>query len=382
MSRFFIIFAVSFMLSAFAANAQTADFQKKRRGGATEVQSADDKGSPASGMRDVKLRAKRDFEHLDENGDERVSPKEWNKRGNFELLDKNADGQLDLQEMFSMYLKHGRRGEVRNPVLPSENPEMDPSYASDKVSTFSLDGDTLCGIDRTQCASGANLARKLGLVPTGLGPRFPEGMNCLGIDDTYAMDYDFKRDNKDVSHGGFDIPTDWDTPVLSVAAGTVVGRFEGENTERGVEIVIRHAPEDTGLPYWTYTQYAHLSELPPQKLGQRVRLGEVIGKTSNTGRKGQGAEKEKTTQRRPALHFVAWYSPVREFALTSIAVVPVRGRWLDPHAMYGGKEPFDSAELAKLPDDQKWVDIPVMLPNGNLVPKDTKMIWPYTCSRL
>jgi len=326
-------------------------------------------------------RAERDFEHIDTNGDGRLSPAEWMRRGNFEDLDTDGDGFLSLQEMSFIYRPRGKPGQLASPILPSGTPEIDPSYATDRVSKSAVSNTTFCAIDREACglgfASGTTAALSLGLIPTGLGPRFPAAATCLGIDDYYALDYSFKRKTQ-VFHGGLDIPAPWDTPVLAVAAGTVVGRFQGNDTQRGVEVILRHSPEDTGLPFWVYTQYAHLAALPPQGLGQRVRMGEVIGQTGNTGLDGSGGNKGN---RRPAVHFVAWFSPERQFADTGSSIVPVQGQWMDPHTMYRGKPPFESSKVAALPDAEKWVDIPVMFGNGATSPPSTRLIWPYACRK-
>lgn len=318
-----------------------------------------DADGPRRGLAAALKRAERDFEHIDTNSDGRLSPAEWMRRGNFEDLDTDGDGFLSLQEMSFMYRPKGKPGQLASPILPSSTPEIDPSYATDRVSNLVI---------------SSNMS---GLVPTGLGPRFPAGATCLGIDDFYAMDYSFKRRSQ-VFHGGFDIPAPWDTPVLAVAAGTVVGRFMGNDTQRGVEVILRHSPEDTGLPFWVYTQYAHLAALPQQGLGQRVRMGEVIGQTSNTGQDRNGGD---SNHRRPALHFVAWFSPDRQFADTGSAIVPMQGQWMDPHTMYRGKPPFESSQAAELPDAEKWVDIPIMFGNGATSPPGTRLIWPYACRK-
>lgn len=340
-----------------------------------------DADDPRRGLMLALKRAERDFEHIDTNNDSRLSPAEWMRRGNFEDLDTDGDGFLSFQEMSFIYRPRGKPGQLASPILPSATPEIDPSYATDRVSKSAVSSTTFCAIDREACglgfAGGTAAALKLGLIPTGLGPRFPAAATCLGIDDYYALDYSYKRKTQ-VFHGGFDIPAPWDTPVLAVAAGTVVGRFQGNDTQRGVEVILRHSPEDTGLPFWVYTQYAHLAALPPQGLGQRVRMGEVIGQTSNTGLDGSGGNKGN---RRPALHFVAWLSPERQFADTGSAIVPVQGQWMDPHTMYRGKPPFESSKVAELPDAEKWVDIPVMFGNGATSPPNTRLIWPYACRK-
>ena len=61
------------------------------------------------------------------------------------------------------------------------------------------------------------------------------------------MDYSAKRKGKKSYHGGIDMPAPFGTPIYAAANGTVVGKFLGENNLRGIEIVLRHSPQDTGL---------------------------------------------------------------------------------------------------------------------------------------
>jgi hypothetical protein len=68
-----------------------------------------------------------------------------------------------------------------------------------------------------------------------------------------------------------------------MADGTVVSKGEGENIG-GIGITLQHAPLETGLPYYTYTEYKHLVTLPDFPLGHKVRVGEEIGQAGR--RKG------------------------------------------------------------------------------------------------
>lgn len=314
------------------------------------------------------------FRDYDLNQDGFIDVAEWKRRGNFERLDRNKDGRLELSEFAVIYRRPG--GKLAAPILSAAVPEMDPSIEKD--SSASVSGDLICSIARSRkCSKDAGPRR--GLFETGLGPAFPEGAICPGIDEYYAMDYSDKA-NKEALHGGIDIPVPYDTPMLAAAAGTVVFKTMGQSSARGIEIVLRHSPADTGLPMWTYTQYGHLGELPAQVVGQRVRMGEVLGPTSNTGSK-VGDRSSAATNRRPGIHYAVWYSASPRYRVTQDVVVPEDARWMDPNAFYRRAAPFDSESMKALPEADKFIAVSIMYLNGTVFPADTKVIWPYACGR-
>ena len=51
----------------------------------------------------------------------------------------------------------------------------------------------------------------------------------------------------------------------------------------GTQVVLQHAPADTGLPFWLYTLYSHFNQMPAWEIGQRVRMGEVLGPNGRSG---------------------------------------------------------------------------------------------------
>ena len=319
-----------------------------------------------------------DFERADKDGDGKLDRDEWRPRGNFERLDADADGTLVLAEVRAMYEGHSERSyDWPPPGLERSAPEYDPGAARDLVDSSALEPATLCAISRGRdCDPRTPVGR--GLFETGLWPMFPENAACHGIDDYFALDYTFKRD-REAYHGGIDLPARWGTPMIAAAAGTVVGKFMGEKSRRGIEIVIRHAPQDTGLPIWIYTGYAHLDRMPDLEVGQRVRLGDVIGPTGNSGTGGKG--KKNKANRRPAIHFSAFHGGSGEYAIHRDVVVPVDGRWVDPIALYRQMPPLDSPSMKALPEAEKGVPIPVMFEDGAVFPADTRFVWPYMCQR-
>ena len=160
----------------------------------------------------------------------------------------------------------------------------------------------------------------------------------------------------------------------------MVARFEGRETHRGRELILRHSPQDTGLPVWVYTQYAHFDEMPKQEVGQRVRMGEVLGPTGNSGKPGNSPKRVRR-ERRPAIHFAVWLSNDPRYVPLWRKVIPVGGYWMDPIALYRKGPPFDSRSMKALPEDGKQVPVSVMTKGGKVIPPGAKVVWPYLCDR-
>lgn len=318
------------------------------------------------------------FPGYDKNGDGKIDKAEWNRRGNFDLLDTNKDGHIDRSEMAVMYDKFGKDWKLLNPIRPDSNPEFDPSVQTDVIDLPTVGKRNACIVSRgAQCDDVDALASQAGLMETGLGPEFPDNAFCLGVDETFAEPYTEKTGTG--MHGGMDIPTDFGTPILAVAAGTVVAKIDDLFQLRGLTVILRHKPEDTGLPFWVYTEYAHMKELPTQAIGQRVKMGEVLGPTGNTGVKPGSSSIEQ--YRRPGIHFAVYYSPGPKYFPGQKYVFPEKVRWMDPHGLYRQRPPFDSQLLKDLPDQEKTVAVPVMFVDGTTYPKETRLIWPYACRR-
>jgi murein DD-endopeptidase MepM/ murein hydrolase activator NlpD len=326
-------------------------------------------------------RVARDFRHTDADGNGELSREEWNRRGNFKRLDADGNGALSLDEVRAMYEGVDER-EYSWPPTGIQKPtvEIDPSIEADRIDAVALDEETLCGIGRMiRCDTEPQIKR--GLAETGTGPQFPDGAACPGIDDYWAMDYAYKR-NRQSFHGGIDLPVPWGTPMRAVAAGSVVAIYKAEQSKRGIELVLRHTPDQTGLPFWTYSAYGHMDRDPEFEIGERVKMGQIIGPTGNTGisargRKGGG----QSSTRRPAIHLAMFRSDKPIYGEANDTIIPANGHWLDPIAFYRQSGPYDSPSLIALPDSEKAVPVPVMLTDGTTLPADTKRIWPYACKR-
>lgn len=230
----------------------------------------------------------------------------------------------------------------------------------------------MVGKSRGDKAKAVVTQRARGGTQTGLSPGFIDGGKCPKIDsEKWAIDYSHKRPWPAI-HKGIDIPQPRGTPIRAVAAGTVVGKFTNQGNRKGVEIMLRHSPEQTGLPFWTYSQYTHLRKMSPLPIGAQVKMGQELGETGNSGKMGRRV-------RRDALHFAVLYSSRPEWSNDGHVVMPKDGYWMDPNAFYRVGPPYDSRSLAKLPKDQKKVPTPYMKSSGSVTPQDTKRIWPYSC---
>jgi len=244
-----------------------------------------------------------------------------------------------------------------------------------QVTKNKIDEFTLCAMGRSRdCTMEPAIER--GLFETGLRPRFPDNTECRGIDEKWAISYTAKR-LREAYHGGIDMPAPPGTLIIAAAAGTVIGKYLGENTPRGIEIVLRHSPQETGLPVWTYTQYTHFSKMPKHEVGQRVRMGEVLGPTGNTGINVRTGKQSET--RRPAIHFGVFFNTSGKYAALRNKIIPAQGLWMDPNAMFRKKPPFDSKSLKALPRREKQIPISIMFEDGTTYPANTKIVWPYTC---
>jgi murein DD-endopeptidase MepM/ murein hydrolase activator NlpD len=168
----------------------------------------------------------------------------------------------------------------------------------------------------------------------------------------------------------------------AVAAGSVIATYQSDQSKRGNEVVLRHSPEQTGLPMWTYSAYGHLDALPDLQIGQKVAMGEIIGPTGNSGISAMGTKGSgQSKNRRPAIHLAMFYSTIAKYSESNATIVPKNGYWLDPMAFYRQKEPFDSKSVKALAESEKSVLIPVLLEDGTTIPHNTKIIWPYTCGQ-
>ncbi len=220
--------------------------------------------------------------------------------------------------------------------------------------------------------------RQRGFFETGLKPVYPSDAKCPVVTSPFASwtrsdGSPRSRRFFDGLHSGIDIPAPDETPILAVAAGTVVHVTKGESIG-GIGIVLQHAPGDTGLPVWIYTEYKHLRSMPALDVGDRVTLGQVIANVGATGTAGGHYGEEGFTH----LHLSAFFSPQADFVSTRF-FMPLDGQWLDPLVIYRGP-PFASADIAPLPAAEKAVRFGYRTTSGKTSPENARVIWPLPCS--
>lgn len=338
-------------------------------------------------------RAARAIKMQDNDGDGKISLGEWRRsRDRFKEIDADDDGFVTIEELRTAFSDGPPQGRPGADGAAQDAAAQAGAESTRQAAGKGRDGETtedaisqtdLCAMSRSKRCGNTD-AIAYGLFETGLKPRFPDNAKCRGIDEHYAKDYSSKRPHE-IYHGGIDIPAPYGTPMLAAATGTVVARYGADNSARGIEIVLRHSPDDTGLTYWLYTQYTHFDKMPKWEIGQRVRMGETLGTTGNTGIAPMKGGRQQSDRRRPAIHFAAFYTQSGRFAEVvrrdTTFLIPVGFRWMDPVALYRNAEPRDSESMKALPKAEKAVSVAIRFHDGEISPADAKIIWPYACKR-
>lgn len=216
---------------------------------------------------------------------------------------------------------------------------------------------------------------------TGLTAVFPEGYACEPIASPFASPtrYDGssrRGDRNEGLHGGMDIALKQGTALLAVAAGKVIAKGEGGRLE-GNYLWLQHAPEDTGLRFWSYTKYQRLAEVPALNEGDQVRVGQVVARSGNTGTAGGYFGAAGYAH----LHLTRFAGPSERYIKAGMYGSMVKARdahIADPLALYLS-DIDDLASVAALPQDRKRVCISVVGDTGAIDPAESKVVWPVAC---
>lgn len=236
-----------------------------------------------------------------------------------------------------------------------------------------LKGEQGMGQEQAAKAGGAENV----ITPSGLQPVFPAQARCPVIASPYGSQtrYDGSFRPKWAFggyHGGIDITLPEGTPLLALAAGTVVSKGEGGMLE-GIYLWLRHSPEDTGLAYWVYSKYQHLESFPELEVGATVAMGQMVARSGKTGTAGG----HYGMSGYPHLHLTTRKGSRGDESVG--AGGGTRGLPLfDPLAIYheaGGK----LRESAESPLQAKAVPIPYASTDGKVAPPGTRVVWPVAC---
>ena len=273
--------------------------------------------------------------------------------------------------------------------------------------------------------SSRDIQEQSGLFETGLRPVYPTDAECLEVKSHFASPTRFDGSMR-VSwafngyHNGFDISAPIGSPIIAIADGEVIHKYTGgrlaghqifirhapEDTGlpvwvyskykhfdklpdlgevihkytggrlAGHQIFIRHAPEDTGLPVWVYSKYKHFDKLPDLEIGQRVRKGQFLGPSGDTGTAGGHFPTGY-----PHLHMSIYTSTSGDYETSEKSITPKHVQQVDPVALFLKKNPpvTNSHKAKDLPDAEKDVLIAYMTTGGKAVPEGAKIIWPFAC---
>jgi len=218
---------------------------------------------------------------------------------------------------------------------------------------------------------------------SGLTVAFDEGLACPPIASPFASPtrYDSSRrpiDRFGGLHGGIDLSLKPGTPLLAVADGEAIASGEGGLME-GIYLWLRHAPEDTGLPFWVFSKYQHLSAPPDLKPGERVKAGQPVGLSGATGTAG----KHYGTAGYPHLHLTTFYGPSGEYEIKGMSgsMVSAKGAQLDDPLILYLRDIRDLAEVRGLPETRRCVRPGIAGEDGKVLPQGSKTVWPVACKR-
>lgn len=217
-----------------------------------------------------------------------------------------------------------------------------------------------------------------GFIDSGLIPHYPAAADCPPIASPFASPHRFDGSDRTYRanyglHSGLDISLPIGTPLLAVAGGTLIHKASGGKLT-GNQVIIQHAPQDTGYPVWLYSLYKHFDQMPEIPLGSRVETGQVIGPAGRTGTQG----KHYGDAGYPHLHWTVFVSDSPDYFENRMGIYPKGNRIIDPLAIYSGKT-LDSHQLKALPDEEKMVAIPYQTADGRRFPSDTRLVWPVAC---
>lgn len=141
-----------------------------------------------------------------------------------------------------------------------------------------------------------------------------------------------------------------------------------------------HFPEETGGTYFVFSKYQHLAEMPTLKVGDRVKVGSVIGLSGATGTKGG----HYGFSGYPHLHLTTFFGPHGEYEVRGMFGSMVKGKEAvldDPLILYL-VDRHTLSEVRLLPEKSRIVHPAIVKEDGSLHPPGSKTVWPVMCNEL
>ena len=221
---------------------------------------------------------------------------------------------------------------------------------------------------------------------TGLKPGFPDNFLCPAITSAFGSRTDGAGNLRDTfihsgTHGGVDINLKIGQSLIAISNGEIIfkGPKEGTGTQmEGIFVWLRHSPLDTGLPFWTFSKYQHLKELPILNSGDRVKAGQIFSLGGDTG-----TYSKKFGGSLPHLHISTFIKENSDFDILPNNQIRLPGSYhVDTMVLF-----IKDITLNKIKDEtyfekvEKKIPVDVADSNGLYSKSDAKIFWPVACNR-
>ncbi|MBI5108119.1 MAG: M23 family metallopeptidase [Rhodocyclales bacterium] len=247
-------------------------------------------------------------------------------------------------------------------------------------SVHARSGQKKLGAEPEQAAEADSTQDKVrhGIQPSGLVPNFANDAKCTAIASSYASATRYDGSTRPQTrfgglHGGIDLTLDEKTPLLAIASGKVIASGVGGRAE-GIYIWLQHAPKDTGLPFWTYSKYQHLSALPTPATGDYLKAGDIVGLSGSTGTAGGHYGASGYAH----LHLTVLAGSSDQYHQDGSRIIPEGARMIDPLAVFlQGLTNLDDIEV--LSESRRNVKIGYAAADGSIHPAGSRTVWPVAC---